>query len=99
MGDPIAIQCGRGAVLETVDGRQLVDLISSWWVTLHGHAHPKIVDAIQRQAGELEHVIFAGFTHQPAEQFAAELLKEMESPILTSSFPTMEVRLSKSPSR
>ena len=71
--DPIAIRSAQGARLIAADGREYIDLISSWWVTLHGHAHPAIVAAIARQAADLEQVIFAGFTHAPAVQLAARL--------------------------
>ncbi len=70
---PIAIREARGAVLTAEDGRQYLDLISSWWVTLHGHAHPTIAAAIARQAERLEQVIFAGFTHRPAVEVALKL--------------------------
>jgi adenosylmethionine-8-amino-7-oxononanoate aminotransferase len=62
----LAIASGRGSYLLDEHGRQYLDLISSWWVNLHGHAHPAIVAAIAEQASRLEHVLFAGFTHQPA---------------------------------
>jgi len=71
--DPIVVRSARGATLTAADGRTYVDLISSWWVTLHGHAEPAIAAAIARQAGELEQVIFAGFTHAPAVELAARL--------------------------
>src|SRR5262249_35604335 len=64
----------EGAVLHTEDGREIIDAISSWWVTLHGHAQPEIAEAIARQARELEQVIFAGFTHEPAAELAAALV-------------------------
>jgi adenosylmethionine-8-amino-7-oxononanoate aminotransferase len=70
---PIAIESGEGAYLYTRDGRRLIDGISSWWVNLHGHGHPLIAEAIAEQARKLEQVIFAGFTHQPAEQLADRL--------------------------
>lgn len=70
---PIAIERAEGVYLYTADGRRLLDAISSWWVNLHGHAHPLIAEAIARQARELEHVIFAGFTHAPAEELARRL--------------------------
>lgn len=70
---PIAVERAEGAYLYTKDGRRILDAISSWWVNLHGHAHPHIADAIARQAGELEQVIFAGFTHEPAERLARAL--------------------------
>jgi adenosylmethionine-8-amino-7-oxononanoate aminotransferase len=70
---PIPIRSARGAHLIAADGRDYLDLISSWWVTLHGHAHPAIAAAVALQAAELEQVIFAGFTHEPAIQVAARV--------------------------
>src|SRR5207237_127327 len=70
---PIPIDRGKGAYLYTRDGRRLIDGISSWWVNLHGHAHPLIAEAIAAQARKLEHVIFAGFTHETAEELALRL--------------------------
>ncbi|MEO5363138.1 MAG: adenosylmethionine--8-amino-7-oxononanoate transaminase [Magnetococcus sp. DMHC-8] len=67
------IASARGATLYGHDGRAYLDLISSWWVITHGHAHPRIVQAIARQAQTLEQVVFAGFTHAPAVQLAAAL--------------------------
>lgn len=78
---PSAIVRGEGAYLIEENGTKLLDLISSWWVNLHGHAHPVIAKAIYDQALTLEHIIFSSFTHEPAVQFAEELLK-----ILASSF-------------
>ncbi|MGD1841804.1 MAG: adenosylmethionine--8-amino-7-oxononanoate transaminase [Thermonemataceae bacterium] len=65
----------KGVYLYTSDGREIIDAISSWWVNLHGHAHPDIAEAIAQQAQQLEHVIFAGFTHQPAIELAERLLQ------------------------
>ncbi len=70
---PIPIERAEGVYLYTAGGRRLLDAISSWWVNLHGHAHPLIAEAVARQARELEHVIFAGFTHAPAEELARRL--------------------------
>ncbi len=70
---PLQIERGEGAFLYTRDGRRLIDAISSWWVNIHGHAHPDIAAAVAEQARRLEHVIFAGFTHEPAEELAARL--------------------------
>jgi adenosylmethionine---8-amino-7-oxononanoate aminotransferase len=70
---PVCIEHGEGVYLYTSDGRKLIDAISSWWVNLHGHAHPAIAAAIAEQAHRLEHVIFAGFTHEPAEELASRL--------------------------
>lgn len=63
---PIAISKAQGAYLYDDEGARYLDLISSWWTNLHGHAHPDIASAIYRQAQTLEHVMFAGFTHEPA---------------------------------
>ncbi len=72
---PIAIESALGSVLTTCDGEQIVDLISSWWVNVYGHGHPKIVKAIQDQVAKLEQVIFAGFTHEPAVRLGSELAR------------------------
>jgi adenosylmethionine-8-amino-7-oxononanoate aminotransferase len=72
---PIPIVRAEGAYLVDDQGREIFDAISSWWVTLHGHAHPDIVHAIANQAQTLEQVIFAGFTHEPAARLAAALLE------------------------
>lgn len=61
---------GEGAVLHTADGRRIIDAISSWWVTTHGHCHPKIMAAIAAQAQQLDQLIFAGWTHGPGEDLA-----------------------------
>ena len=63
----------EGAVLHTADGRRIVDAISSWWVTTHGHNHPRITAAIRDQAERLDQIIFAGWTHEPAETLAEGL--------------------------
>jgi adenosylmethionine-8-amino-7-oxononanoate aminotransferase len=70
---PLRAVAGRGALLELDDGRLLIDAISSWWVTLHGHAEPTIAAAIAQQAATLEQVIFADFRHPVAEQLADQL--------------------------
>ena len=71
--EPLRVQSARGSELELSDGRRLIDAISSWWVTLHGHGEPTIAAAIARQAQVLEQVIFANFSHEPAEQLATRL--------------------------
>lgn len=73
--DPLYVSYARGLYLYTEDGREIMDVISSWWVNIHGHSHPKVAKAIGRQAGELEHVIFAGFTHRPAIKLSETLLE------------------------
>src|SRR5206468_1381072 len=72
---PIAVARAEGAYLYDADGRRILDAISSWWVTLHGHAQPEIADAIAAQARTLEQVIFAGCTHEPAVRLAAALAR------------------------
>jgi adenosylmethionine---8-amino-7-oxononanoate aminotransferase len=64
----------EGALLHLADGTTLIDAISSWWVTTHGHCHPRIAAAIARQAGTLDQLIFAGYTHEPAEEVARALI-------------------------
>jgi adenosylmethionine-8-amino-7-oxononanoate aminotransferase len=71
----LPISRAEGAWLEASDGQRIFDGISSWWVITHGHRHPKIVRAIQEQADKLDQVVFAGFTHEPAETVARELIK------------------------
>lgn len=71
---PIPIVKAQGAYLYGEDGTRYLDGISSWWVNLHGHAHPYIVEKIKAQADLLEHVIFADFTHASAVDLAWRLL-------------------------
>jgi adenosylmethionine-8-amino-7-oxononanoate aminotransferase len=69
----IPIKRGRGVWLEDFDGNRYLDAISSWWVNLFGHANEHINEAIQDQLTKLEHVILAGFTHEPAVRLAEKL--------------------------
>jgi len=71
----IPVVKAEGVWLHTDDGRRILDAVSSWWVNLFGHGHPAVADAISRQARQLEHVIFAGFTHEPAVALAEKVLK------------------------
>ncbi len=75
------VRAGRGAMLELADGRQILDCISSWWVTLHGHGQPEIAAAVAAQASKLEQVIAAGFTHRPAEELARRLVDALPAPL------------------
>ncbi len=72
--EAIAIKRGEGTYLIDEDGNKFIDAISSWWVTLHGHAHPYIAQKVSEQLNTLEHSIFAGFTHEPAVELAERLL-------------------------
>jgi adenosylmethionine---8-amino-7-oxononanoate aminotransferase len=74
-GPPLAIVRGEGAYLFDDKGKKYIDAISSWWVNLHGHAHPYIAQKVFEQLQTLEHVIFAGFTHEPAVRLAERLLE------------------------
>ncbi|USU11656.1 adenosylmethionine--8-amino-7-oxononanoate transaminase [Sphingomonadaceae bacterium OTU29THOMA1] len=78
LGEPIPeVVRAEGAALYTADGRRVVDAISSWWVTTHGHREPRIMAAIADQAAKMDQIIFAGWTHEPAEAVAAGLLRLM----------------------
>jgi adenosylmethionine-8-amino-7-oxononanoate aminotransferase len=78
LGEPIpTVVRAEGAALYTADGRRVVDAISSWWVTTHGHRQPRIMAAIADQAARMDQIIFAGWTHEPAEAVAAGLLRLM----------------------
>jgi adenosylmethionine-8-amino-7-oxononanoate aminotransferase len=71
---PVPVVRAEGAYLYTEQGKKIMDLNSSWWVTAHGHAHPYIAEAISQQAHILEQVIFAGFTHEPAVRLSERIL-------------------------
>jgi len=78
---PIPIVRGKGSLLFDEAGNEYIDAISSWWVTIHGHAHPYIAERLYQQALQLEQVIFAGFTHEPAVALAEKIL-----PVLPGNF-------------
>ena len=71
---PLGVVRAEGAWLYTEANGPVLDAISSWWVNLHGHAHPVIAERVAAQLRTLEHVIFAGFTHEPAVALAERLL-------------------------
>lgn len=73
--DPLPIQGATGATLTLESGETLIDGISSWWATLHGHGEPRLVAAAKKQMETLDHVLFAGATHEPAVALSEELLK------------------------
>lgn len=82
LGEPIPLVThAQGAALFTSDGRRIVDAISSWWVTTHGHCHPRVMAAIRDQAAKLDQIIFAGWTHEPAETLARALVEMMPEPL------------------
>jgi adenosylmethionine-8-amino-7-oxononanoate aminotransferase len=71
----IPIQRGEGVWLYDADGKQYLDAVSSWWVNLFGHNNPRIKDAIKQQLDTLEHVMLAGFTHEPVVALSEKLAK------------------------
>ncbi len=77
--DPLLpVASAKGAVLTDTEGNTYLDMISSWWVNLHGHGCEAIADAIGAQARRLDHVHFAGVTHEPAVRLAESLLERTE---------------------
>jgi adenosylmethionine-8-amino-7-oxononanoate aminotransferase len=72
---PVPIIRGEGACLFDESGKKYIDAVSSWWVNIHGHAHPYIAKKVSEQLSKLEQVIFAGFTHEGAVELAERLLK------------------------
>jgi len=75
----IAITHGKGALLYDEHGNEYIDAVSSWWTNLFGHANTEIAEAVKKQLDTLEHVIFAGFTHQPAIELSEKLLELLPS--------------------
>jgi len=71
----IPIERGAGVWLYDFDGNRYIDAISSWWVNIFGHSNPAINASLAEQAGKLEHVIFAGFSHEPAIRLAERLVE------------------------
>ncbi len=71
---PIAITKGKGALLWDENGKEYIDAIASWWVNPYGHSNTFIADAIYKQLTTLEHVLFGGFTHEPAVEVAEKLV-------------------------
>ncbi len=72
---------GEGAALYTADGQRIIDAISSWWVTTHGHCNPRIMAAIAAQTQKLDQIIFAGWTHETAEELARRLVAIAPRPL------------------
>ncbi len=76
LGHPPPVRLAKsanGVEIELENGRRLIDAVSSWWCVAHGHNHPAIVDAIRRQSERLCHVMFGGFTHEPAVELAQKI--------------------------
>lgn len=75
--DNVPMVSGKGSWLKDADGNEYLDLISSWWVNTHGHSHPEINKAIQDQVNQLEHIIFAGFTHPKGVELSERLIHNL----------------------
>ena len=82
---PLAVARAEGARLYLQDGSQLIDAISSWWAILHGHGEPTLIQAAKAQMETLDHVLFAGTTHEPAVRLA-ERVCELAPGNLTRAF-------------
>jgi adenosylmethionine---8-amino-7-oxononanoate aminotransferase len=82
---PLPVVRAEGVYLYLEDGRRILDGISSWWVNIHGHAHPRLNEALAAQAARLDHVLFAGCTHPPAVDLAEQLVARLP-PGLTRVF-------------
>ena len=73
MPDPVAIASTSGALLKLEDGRTLVDGIGSWWTSVHGYNHPRLLEAARNQLGAMPHVMLGGLAHEQAYRLAARL--------------------------
>ena len=71
--DPVEITHAKGSVIYDKDGREILDMICSWWTCTHGHSHPELNKALAEQAEKAAHVMFAGFTHEPGVKLASNL--------------------------
>ncbi len=76
---PIVIKRGKGIYLEDIDGNKYIDAVSSWWVNTLGHSNSRINKVIYKQAKKIEHVIFAGFTHEGVVKFSKKIIEMMNN--------------------
>ena len=83
---PIVVERGEGVRLFDKNGKEYIDIVSSWWCNLLGHCNPKINAAVKEQIDRLEHVIFANFTHEPAIELCGELMKIIPSGLCKFNF-------------
>ncbi len=83
---PVPVVGAEGCDYILSNGQRVLDGISSWWCNLHGHGHPRIVEALSRQAAKLDHIMFAGFTHEPALELLARLRQRLPEPLTRCFF-------------
>jgi len=86
-GDPLfAVESAKGVRLKLVDGRELIDGMSSWWCAIHGYNHPVLNTAVETQLAKMSHVMFGGLTHEPAVRLAQKLVEITPGPLQTVFF-------------
>lgn len=73
--DHVLLEKAEGIYVYDADGNRYADTVSSWWVNIHGHGHPRIKSAMERQFAQMDHVMFSGFTHQPGIELAEQLVQ------------------------
>lgn len=78
---PLVVESAAGTRLHLVDGRELVDGMSSWWAAIHGYRHPTLDAAATAQLGRMSHVMFGGLTHEPAVRLATRLVEITPEPL------------------
>jgi adenosylmethionine-8-amino-7-oxononanoate aminotransferase len=83
--EPIIIDRGKGVYLWDAQGNKYIDGISSWWVNTLGHSHPRLNEALKKQSEKIEHVLLAGFSHEPAIELAEKLIN-LTPPEITKVF-------------
>ena len=72
--EPLPVKSAKACTVYTEDGTEILDAVSSWWTNIHGHGNEELAEVLSKQALQLDHVIFAGFTHKPAVQLAKGLI-------------------------
>jgi adenosylmethionine-8-amino-7-oxononanoate aminotransferase len=92
---PIGIEYAKGLYLYGTDSNKYADMISSWWCNLLGHCHPGVNKAVKEQIDKLEHVIFAGFTHEKAVELCERLVKVLPGNSLDTTSPPTHLPLDK----